>query len=193
MFSDITSSAVELAAYNTKIQLKKFNKPNLKIIKRVGNGLSVLASPFTLPQSQQQYHHPNNKMFDLIISTPPYIPMFQRSLPITSPVEGTGLLQEIIRHFSHFSNELILGISHIAEPDLHRTVQLLKDLNDIRLNVTCLNGDGFWAPFRIPWIEQDHLDQLVKERNLSIGPPPNEHSRGLKYWHKIKVFSITCR
>ena len=178
-FSDIDPSATKLATFNLKNNIITQQGRNIEIKQYFGKGFYPL-------------HNASNdgeKTFDLILCTSPYIPMFKREMPIASPAEGTGLLEEVVTYFSLYSNELVIGISHLAVPDLEHAIETTYLRRGVKLDISPLNGDGTLVPLRIPWLKEDHLQELVNKRKLIKGSPYPSYQE-FKYWHRIIVYRI---
>jgi methylase of polypeptide subunit release factors len=178
-FSDSEPPSVELTKYNLG-----------RIAEQQSRSLEL--HPISCRGLDDSMLRPDGSRYDLLLCSPPYIPMFSRVMPISSPVESTGLLREVVTEFPDYADELILGISSIAWIDFERALEDSKNIHSRSLEYTILNGDGFWVPLRIPHLSSEHLEELVQERGLQIGNPVGE-DRGFKYWQKLLIVSVKLK
>ena len=126
IITDTRKSAVELAMHNVKSN----SSPDCKLIDLVGFGLTPILA------------HIKSKV-DAILLTPPYIPIYNKSLNHRSEVYSNVLLEQVLLDFHHLSKHLILLISSVANAEYQEAISRSSS----RLSI--IEIDYKWVPFRV--------------------------------------------
>ena len=182
IITDTRKSAVELAMHNVKSN----SSPDCKLIDLVGFGLTPILA------------HIKSKV-DAILLTPPYIPIYNKSLNHRSEVYSNVLLEQVLLDFHHLSKHLILLISSVANAEYQEAISRSSS----RLSI--IEIDYKWVPFRVSIVEPNEINNLVNRALLlDIEAEPDkimidendfnsivQDNRGYRYWHRISLKLIT--
>lgn len=174
ILTDLSDSILNLANFNILT-----NCANQKIIPLKGNALLPLMV--------------NDLQCDILFANPPYL-VTGGQLEAFSSTRSTGLLEELIKGFWHYSRYLILNYSSCS-------VNRIKDIlhkNDVQLNEKVIASKK--VPFRIPGSDTSDLNEL-KHQHLIIdledendrrdNPCLCNDNRGFRYWHEIYLSIFT--